>query len=66
MLLTMPRLLWAKKYAYFVGWFMTTIYYPTLTSVLAWLSARYTMELFGSADVAGGTCLALSGLFPDF
>lgn len=52
-----------KKYAYFVGWFMTTIYYPTLTSVLAWLSARYTMELFGSADVAGGTCLALSGLF---
>lgn len=31
------------KYAYFIGWFMTTIYYPTLTMALAWLSARYTL-----------------------
>ena len=30
------------KYGYFVGWFMATIYNPTLTSVLAWVSARYT------------------------
>ena len=36
-----------KKYAYFVGWFMATIYYPAMTSALAWLSARYTMALFG-------------------
>ena len=28
------------KYGYYVGWFMSTIYYPTLTSVLSWLSAR--------------------------
>ncbi len=33
-------------YAYSVGWFMTTIYYPTLTSCLAWISAQYTAELF--------------------
>lgn len=32
-----------RRYAYFVGWFSATIYGPTLTSVLAWLSARYTL-----------------------
>lgn len=36
-----------SKYAYYVGWFMATIYYPAMTSALAWLSARYTMALFG-------------------
>ena len=30
-----------KKYAYFMGWFLALLYYPTLTSVLAWVSARY-------------------------
>ncbi|MBQ1244549.1 MAG: amino acid permease [Clostridia bacterium] len=34
-------------YAYGVGWFVTTIYYPTLTSTLAWISAQYTCTLFG-------------------
>ena len=34
------------KYAYFMGWFMAFIYYPSLTSVLAWVSARYTGVLF--------------------
>ena len=32
-----------KRYAYMIGWFLSTIYYPTLTSALAWLSARYTL-----------------------
>ena len=36
-----------SKYAYYVGWFMASIYYPAMTSALAWLSARYTMALFG-------------------
>lgn len=39
-----------KRYAYNVGWFMTTIYYPTLTSVLAWLSARYTLVFITSVN----------------
>ena len=38
------------RYAYYVGWFMTTIYYPTLTSVLAWLSARYTLVFITSVN----------------
>ena len=36
-----------KKYAYFIGWFMATTYYPAMTSALAWVSGRYTMALFG-------------------
>ena len=51
-----------SKYAYFLGWFMTTIYYPTLTSVLAWVSARYTCVLFGW-DITGGACLAIAAFF---
>ena len=49
-------------YAYFVGWFMAVIYYPTLTSVLAWVSARFTCVLFGWDEV-GGASLALSAFF---
>lgn len=36
------------KYGYYIGWFMTIIYYPTLTSALAWLSARYTLVFITS------------------
>ncbi len=49
-----------SKYAYYIGWFMTTVLYPTLTSALAWLSARYTMVLFGSKEITGGTCMTLA------
>lgn len=53
-----------EKYAYYVGWFMTTIYYPSITSVLAWLSARYTCVLIGFENpVTGPECLILAGLF---
>ncbi len=52
-----------KKYAYMTGWFMTVIYYPCITSVLAWLSARYTLEVFGMMEPTSGTCLALAGLY---
>ncbi len=47
-------------YAYMIGWFTTTIYYPGMTSVLAWVSARYTLVLFGSDQITGGLCLALA------
>ena len=30
------------KYAYYLGWFTTVMYYPVLTGILSWLSARYT------------------------
>ena len=52
-----------EKYAYRVGWFMSTIYTPCMTSVLAWVSARYTLAIFGDFNVASGRCLALAGLY---
>ncbi len=65
------------KYAYYVGWFMSTIYTPCLVSALAWLSARYTLVFITScwpnfpmlipADqggcVLGPECLALTLFF---
>jgi len=51
-----------RAYGYHVGWFMALIYYPTLTSVLAWVSARYTCVLFGW-DITGGQCMTIAGFF---
>ena len=48
-----------KRYSYYVGWFMATIYYPTLTSVLAWVSARYTCVLLGF-DITGGEAMVIA------
>ncbi len=39
-----------KSYAYFLGWFMTVFYYPTLTMALSWLSARYTLVFITSVN----------------
>ena len=36
------------RYGYYLGWFMTIIYYPTLTVILAWLTARYTLVFLTS------------------
>lgn len=51
-----------KSYAYYLAWFMVNIYYPAMTSVLAWVSARYFGVLFGW-NLAGPEVLALSGFF---
>ena len=40
------------KYGYMMGWFSATIYFPGMTSALAWLSARYTLEFITSANPA--------------
>ncbi len=53
-----------KAYAYYIGWFMSLIYYPTLTSVLAWVSAQYTCVLFGIPDPAtSGGCLVIAAFY---
>ncbi len=38
------------KYAYMMGWFATTIYTPAMTSVLAWLTARYFLTFLVSVN----------------
>ena len=66
-----------SKYGYAIGWFMALIYSPSLTSVLAWLSARYTLVFLTTAFpsitlsipaseggcVVGPECMALSLFF---
>ncbi|MBU3214746.1 APC family permease [Clostridium estertheticum] len=51
-----------EKYGYYVGWFMALIYYPTMTSVLAWVSARYTCVLLGF-PITGGECMTIACLY---
>ncbi len=52
------------KYAYIIGWFTSAIYFPAMTSVLAWVTARYTLVLFGSKEgMTSGLCMALSGFY---
>ena len=62
------------RYGYYVGWFTTTIYFPSMTAALAWLSARYTLVFLTSANpnfpmaipveqggcVIGPECMALT------
>ena len=38
------------RYGYMMGWFSSTIYFPAMTSVLAWVSARYSMEFLVSVN----------------
>ena len=39
------------KYAYYVGWFMSTLYIPTIVSMVAFFSAVMFLQLFGIAAV---------------
>ena len=54
-----------KRYAYFFGWFMSLVYYPAMTSVLAWVSARYTLVVaLGNDDKIFSTeCITLALLY---
>ena len=62
------------RFGYYMGWFAATIYFPGMTSALAWLSARYTLEFLTSSFpnfpmtvpasqggcIIGPECMALS------
>ena len=57
-----------KKYAYFMGWFLAIFYYPTLTSVLAWVSARYLCVFINAflpeeaqLSIVGPQCMTIAG-----
>ena len=51
-----------KSYGYYLAWFLANIYYPGMTSVLAWVSARYFGVLFGWSMVSAEV-LVLAGFF---
>ena len=52
----------SENYAYYFSWFLATILYPSLASVLSWVSAKYVGALFGWNSDSGNVML-LSGLF---
>ncbi len=47
------------RYAYLLGWFVSTVFYPTMTSALARISGTYITELFGIKQT--GAELLISG-----
>lgn len=51
-----------KSYGYYLAWFLVNIYYPGMTSVLAWVSARYFGVLFGWSMV-GPEVMIMAGFF---
>lgn len=51
-----------KTYGYHLAWFMVNIYYPAMTGVLAWVSARYFGVLFGWG-AASAEVLVMAGFF---
>ncbi len=51
-----------KSYAYYLAWFLVNLYYPGMTSVLSWVSARYFGVLFGWSMVSSEV-LTLAGFF---
>ncbi len=51
------------SYAYYVGVFMATVYYPSMCSVLSYLCSRYTLIFLGAYDSANIKCMFVSILF---
>ena len=49
-------------YAYYLAWFMVNVYYPGMTSVLAWVSARYFGAILGW-DIAGPRVMVIAAFF---
>ena len=51
-----------KGYSYAIAWFLVNIYYPGMTSVLAWVSARYFGEIVGW-NMGSPQVMLLAGFF---
>ncbi len=49
-------------YAYYLAWFMVNVYYPGMTSVLAWVSARYFGVIVGWS-LTSAEVMTLAGFF---
>ncbi len=51
-----------NAYGYYLAWFLANIYYPAMTGVLAWVSARYFGVIFGW-NLVSGEVMVLASLF---
>lgn len=52
-----------STFSFFLGWFMATVYYPSLNAILAWVTSRYLCMLFGVTDMTGGMAMLFSAFF---
>lgn len=52
-----------NTYCYYIGVFMAIMYYPAMCSVLAYLSARYTLISCGIEECGGSICFICSAFF---
>lgn len=52
-----------SNFSFFLGWFMATIYYPSLNAILAWVTSRYLCILLGVQDLTGGMAMLFSAVF---
>lgn len=50
-------------FSFILGWFMATLYYPSLNAILAWVTSRYLCILFGVTDLTGGMAMLFSAFF---
>ena len=50
------------RYGYYMGWFMSVLYYPVLAATLAYISAQYTCMLFG-LEIRGGVNCGIAALY---
>ncbi len=51
-----------RSFSYYIAWFMANMYYPAMTGVLAWVSARYFGVIFGW-NIAGPEVMTVAALF---
>jgi basic amino acid/polyamine antiporter, APA family len=54
---------YGKRFGYLVGWFNGMLYYSPLSAILAWVSALYTLSLFGSDNPSNSTVTWLLAFF---
>lgn len=50
-------------FSFFMGWFMATIYYPSLNAILAWVTAHYLCILFGITHLTGSMTMLFAAFF---
>ena len=51
-----------KGYGSMMAWFLATVYFPAMTSVLVWVTARYTGVLFGW-EITGANVMTLGMIY---
>lgn len=52
-----------STFSFFMGWFMATLYYPSLNAILAWVTSHYLCILFGIPNETGSMTMLFAAFF---